>query len=780
MGSHLPTLVVVKAEGEYAVLDAIFQALFNYRPVVFQQGEFRFDFGTGSLVAAALAGSVMIAAVLTYRGVRGKGRLRDRIVLTMLRMAALALVLLCLFRPTLVVRAAVPQQNVVAVLLDDSRSMQIPDWGGRPRGEFIKQQFAAPESALIKALSDRFLVRTFRFSSTAGRLDSANQLTFGGSQTRLSVALDGAREELAGLPVSGVVLVSDGADTSEASLGDALLGLKAEKLPVYTVGVGSAQLPRDIQVDRVSMPASVLKNASLLVDIVVTHTGYAGRNVTVDVEDEGRIVGSEQARLPADGSPATVRVRATATEAGPRLFKFRVAPQPDEVVTQNNAREALVQVRDVQERILYFEGEPRFEMKFVRRAVADDKNLALVVLQRTADNKFLRLGVDGPDELVGGFPKTREELFGYRALILGSIEAAAFTADQLQMIADFVDRRGGGLLMLGGARAFAEGGYGGTPVADALPLAIDPKARASEPSELARVQVQPTRAGQSHASTQLSGTEAASAARWRDLPQATSVNALLTPKPAATVLLTGTDERGRAQPVLTWHQFGRGKAVALTLQDTWQWQMHASIPLEDQTHETFWRQMLRWLVDGAPGVVEPRTTVERVEAGEPVTIEAAIVDKTFVELNDASVSARVTRPDGTSLDVPLEWTGERDGLYRGRFVTTGGGTYEVAVDSSRGADIIGSGITYLRAAPSDAEFFDPTMHEAPLRRIADETGGRFYTADEAMGLAEDVRYGGRGVTSVEERELWNMPIILFALMGLVCAEWGYRRAVGLS
>ena len=762
------------------MLDAIFQALFNYRPVVFQQGEFRFDFGTGSLVAAALAGTVMVAAVLTYRGVRGKGRLRDRIVLTMLRMAALGLVLFCLFRPTLIVRAAVPQQNVVAVLLDDSRSMQIPDWGGRPRGEFIKQQFAAPESPLIKALSDRFLVRTFRFSSTTGRLDSAKELTFGGSQTRLGAALDGAREELAGLPVSGVVLVSDGADTSEASLGDALLGLKAEKLPVYTVGIGSAQLPRDIQVDRVSMPASVLKNASLLVDIVVTHTGYAGRNVTVDVEDEGRIVGSEQSRLPADGSPATVRVRATASEAGPRLFKFRVAPQPDEVVTQNNAREALVQVRDVQEKILYFEGEPRFEMKFIRRAVADDKNLALVVLQRTADNKFLRLGVDGPDELVGGFPKTREELFGYRALILGSIEAAAFTADQLQMIADFVDRRGGGLLMLGGARGFAEGGYGGTPVADALPLAIDPKARASEPSELARLQVQPTRAGQSHASTQLSGTEAASAARWRNLPQATSVNASLTPKPAATVLLTGTDERGRSQPVLTWHQFGRGKSVALTLQDTWQWQMHASISLEDQTHETFWRQMLRWLVDGAPGVVEPRTTVERVEPGEPVTIEAAIVDKTYVELNDASVTARVTRPDGTSLDVPLEWSGERDGLYRGRFVSTGGGTYEVAVDSSRGADIIGSGITYLRAAPSDAEYFDPTMHEAPLRRIADETGGRFYAADAAMGLAEDVRYGGRGVTSVEERELWNMPIILVALMGLVCAEWGYRRAVGLS
>jgi uncharacterized membrane protein len=762
------------------VFDAIFQTLFSYRPIVFQQGEFRFDISTGSLVAAVLAGAVMVAAAVTYRGVRGKGRTRDRVVLTVLRMGALVLVLFCLFRPTLIVRAAVPQQNVVAVLLDDSRSMQIPDWGGQPRGAFVKQAFSAAESPVMKALADRFLVRVFRFSSAAGRLESADDLTFNGSQTRLGRALDGAREELAGLPVSGIVLVSDGADTSDTSLADALLGMKAEKLPVYTVGVGSPQLPRDIQIDRVSTPRTVLKDASLIVDVVVTQTGYAGRTVTVDVEDEGRIVGSEQVRLPADGSPATARVRAAASEPGPRLFKFRVTPLPDEVVTQNNVRETLIQVRDTRERILYFEGEPRFEMKFLRRAIADDKNLSVVSLQRTADNKFMRLGVEGAEELEGGFPKTREELFSYKGLILGSVEAAAFTGDQLQMIADFVDRRGGGLLMLGGARAFAEGGYGGTPVADALPLAIDPRTRASEPADLSRLQILPTRAGQTHASTQIAASEAASAARWRDLPQATSVNAALAPKPAATVLLTGTDEGGRSQPVLTWHQYGRGKSVALTLQDTWQWQMHASIPLEDQTHENYWRQMLRWLVDGVPGVVEARTTQDRVEPGEAVTVEATVMDKTFVELNDASVTARVTLPNGGTADVPLEWTGERDGLYRGTFVSTNAGTYEVAIDSSRGPSIVGSGVAFMRAGPSDAEFFDPTMHEGPLRRIAEETGGRFYTPETTSGMAEDVRYAGRGVTSVEERELWNMPIILIALMGIICAEWGYRRAVGLS
>jgi uncharacterized membrane protein len=760
------------------MFDALFQALFSYRPVVFQQGEFRFDLTGASLFAAVLAAVAAGLAIFTYRRVQVTlGRPRDRVILTGIRLAVLALLLFCLFRPTLVVRAAVNQQNVVAVLLDDSSSMQIPDAAGKTRGQWVQEEFGAPTAPLLKSLGDRFLVRVFRFSSAAARVQSAKELTFKGSQTKLGAAFDGVREELAGLPVAGVVLVSDGADTSESSLSQAMLGLKAEKLPVFAVGVGSASLPRDIQVDRVTVPRTVLKDASLLLDVVVAQTGFNGRTVTVDVEDDGRIIGSEKAVLPADGSPASVRVRAVASESGPRLFKFRVAPQDGEVVSQNNTREALVNVRDARERILYYEGEPRFEMKFIRRAVADDKNLLAVALQRTADNKYMRLDGD-PEEVIGGFPKTRDELFRYRGLILGSVEAGAFSGDQLQMIADFVDRRGGGLLMLGGPRSFGEGGYGGTPVADALPLQINPTTRASDPAPLARLKVAPTAAGQGHAATQIMPTQAASIARWNELPQVSTVNAPLPLKPGATALLSGTDERGRSQPVLASHSFGRGKAIAFTAQDSWEWQMHASIPLEDQTHEQFWRQLMRWMVDGVPDVVDIRMT-DRVEPGEAVTIDARVVDKSYVEKNDATVVAHVVRPGGASMNVPLQWTGERNGQYRGMFVSTEAGAYEVTVDATQGSETLGSGTGYVRAAAGDAEFFDPVMHAAPLQRIAEETGGRFYTADSVTNIAEDVRYGGRGVTAVEQRELWNMPIILVALLVLACAEWGYRRLVGL-
>ena len=441
------------------MIESLFRFFFEYRPVIFQQGEFRLVPSSGSYVAALVAVAAVLLTLVTYRSVHRAGRFRDRAVLTGLRLAAIGIVLLCLFRPVLVVKAAVSQQNFLAVLIDDSRSMQIADWGSEPRGAFVKQTFGSPQAPVMKALADRFVLRTFRFSSIPSRLGSAEELKFAGAQTRLAAALNGVRQELAGLPLAGMVLVSDGADTTDASLTEALLGMKAASVPVFTVGVGRDRLARDVQIDRVSTPRTALKGTSLVIDAVVTQTGYAGQTVSIDVEDEGRIVGSQPVKLPADGEPAAVRVRFIASDAGPRLFRFRIAQQPGELVTQNNVREALIEISDRRERILYYEGEPRAEMKFINRAVADDKNLEVVTLQRTADNKYLRLNVDNADQLVSGFPKTREELFAYRGLILGSIEAGAFSGDQLRMIGEFVERRGGGLLMLGGSRAFAEGGY---------------------------------------------------------------------------------------------------------------------------------------------------------------------------------------------------------------------------------------------------------------------------------------------------------------------------------
>ncbi len=757
------------------MFDRVFAALFKYRPVVFAQGDLGFRPTWPAVLVVGLALLAVVAVLLASRRLGGASW-RERATLVALRLGVVAVLLLCLLRPVLIVRTVEPQRNFVAVVVDDSRSMRVADRGGAPRGALVSELFG-PEAPLRRALADRFRLRFFRFAGGVERLADPGALTFEGTRTAIGPALRGATEALAGLPVSGIVLVTDGADTTDTGWAEAVAALRAASVPVFTVGVGREQLEPDIELSRVQPPRVVLKHTTVMVDVVVTQRGFAGRTVPLVVEDEGRVVGRQDVVLPRDGEPAAVRVRFTTDEPGPRLLRFRVPEQPGEVVEQNNVREAVVDVRDRRERILYIEGEPRPEMKFLRRAVADDKNLQVVTLQRTAERKFFRLDIDDPEELAGGFPKTREELFAYRALILGSIEASAFTPDQLRMIADFVAVRGGGLLALGGRRAFAEGGYAGTPVAEALPVELDPPRTGAE--FFTEVKVLPTRLGAGHAATQIAEREEASVERWRALPEVTTVNPLRRVKPGATVLLQGTPPRSRDPlVVLAYQRYGAGKSIVLGVQDSWLWQMHADIPVEDLTHETLWRRLLRWLVDGVPEPVTASAARDRVERGERVDLLAAVRDRVYVEVNDARVTARILSPSGRAVEQPMALVVDRPGEYRTSVALEEDGLYEVRVRATGGDQSLGENTTYVRAAPSDAEYFGAGMRAPLLQRVAEDTGGRFYTAETVRSLPDDLTYLGKGVTVVDEKELWDMPAVLVLLVALLAAEWFLRRARG--
>ena len=766
-------------------MDAAFRFFFKYPLLVFEQGDVVLGASRLALVIVLGVAAVAAAALLTYRTISSDSSPRDKAILVALRLALVAVVFFCLARPTLVLKAAVPQQNFLGVLVDDSRSMLIADRDGQPRNQFVQRELVGPQAKLLNELSKRFVLRFFRFSSSAGRINSAAEARYDGTSTKLADALERARDELSGLPLAGLVMVTDGADTSDASIDDALASLKARSIPVFPVGLGQERFSRDIQISRVETPRVVLKGSSLVVDVVVSQTGYAGKTVPLNVEDGGRIVATEQVTLPGDGESLTARVRFTANEAGARMFRFRIPTQDGEEVTQNNTRDALLEVRDRVERILYYEGEPRYEGKFIIENVDDDKNLNPVWLVRTAENKYYRRNVTTPDEVVGGFPKTREELFAYRALVLGSVEAASFTPDQLRMIADFVNKRGGGLLMLGGLRSFAEGGWAGTPVGEVLPVELEnDNGRKSERYFSGMFGVRPTKAGEISPVTQIAESEARSAERWNEMPEVSAVNRVFSVKPGATVLLRGVDKQKNDHVVLAYQRYGRGKAVALPIQDSWMWKMDAKIPVEDTTFAVFWRRLLRWVVDGVPDLVNVTTNQDRVEPGEAVKITADVYDPAYVEVNDSQAIATVTSPSGKKTEIPMEWTISRDGEYKASFVPDEQGVYDVKVDATRTtggqSKALGSNEVHVRVSAGDAEYFDAAMRGSLLRRIADDTGGHFFTAADAAALPEAVTYTGRGVTVVEERDLWDMPIVLFALLGLLAAEWGFRRVRGLA
>ena len=774
-------------------LESVFQLLFKYRPEVFAEGDLAFGIAGPTALAVAAAAVAIAAALFTYRRAGGHSTARDRIVLSGIRAAALILVLVCLFRPMLLLSAPVPQRNFVAVLIDDSRSMQVADGasglGGGPRSDVVRNALGTSDSSLIAALRERFQVRLFRFGADLRRIDDASTLGFNAAETRVGDAITAARQELDAVPLSGIVVLSDGADNAGQAVEDELLSLRARAVPVFTVGIGAERFRKDVEIERVELPRQVLLGSSFVANVVVRQRGYARERVPLVIEDDGKVIAREEIELPPDGASVPVRVPVTARDAGARTFRFHVPVRPDEQVTPNNERKALIEVRFRREKILYVEGEPRHEVRFVRDAVEADSNLQLVVLQRTAENKYLRLNVDGPTELAGGFPTSRAELFRYRAIVLGSMEASAFTPDQLRMMADFVSVRGGGMLFLGGRRAFAEGGYAGTPLADILPMFVDGEAVPDSLTPFIELKVRLTPAGLTHPATQHAAPHGVATRRRGEAADSspivkvpvTSVNRVARLKPGAVTLLEGYNGRAR-QPVLVYQRFGRGLSVALPIQDSWLWHMHADVPVDDPTYRTLWRQLLRWITSDTPDQLKVGTSVDRVRPGGTISIRAEMADSAFVRRNDAKLLARVYAPSGAVRELPLEWVVDRDGEYQATYASDEPGIHTVRVTTTGGkpGERALEDSAFVAVADLNAEFYGAEMRRPLLQRIADETDGKFYTPATMKSIPEDIALNKRGVVVINQMDLWDMPVVLVLLIALLAGEWAFRRHRGLA
>ena len=774
-------------------MESVFAFLFKYRPEVFSKGDL--VFGAPSSVMLLLALGLLIGgpAVMTYAGVRGKSTRRDRWILSGLRVASLVVLVLCLFRPMLLLSAAIPQRNFVAVLLDDSRSMTIADRDGKTRANYETVTFG-PDSALVADLRKKFQVRLFSLNASAQRIESARDLSFQSPQTHIGDAIERVRQELEAVPVSGIILASDGADNSATPIGDQLLSLRARSIPVFTIGIGAERFDKDIEVRRVEAPHSVMRGSAVAADILVRQRGYANRRVPLIVEDDGKIVAQDTITLPADGDVAPLHLTIFLNRAGARALNFRIPVQPGEQVTQNNSQVALVDVRQRRERILYIEGEPRYETRFIRAAVAADSNIQLVTLQRTSENKYLRLDVDNGEQLANGFPKTPGELFTYRAIVLGSIEASAFTQVQMKMLADFVSIRGGGVLFLGGRRSFAEGGYSGTPISDVMPVAIEGPPVPDSLTFFAELKTTVTQAGRSSAVAQIASTTAKADERWRTLPSVTTVNYIRRVKPGAVTLLQGYTFGGArsgwptqplpayTQPVLVSQRYGRGISLALPVQDSYLWQMDPNGPENDVSFQTFWRQVLRWLTADVPGQLQLSISTDQVMPGQPATIRATVGDTLYAPRNDARVVMHVSgaTAGAAARDIPMQWVVDRDGEYVASFVPAAQGLQVIRVDATAPNGQVLRDSVVVRVGDTNAEYVDAEMRAPLLKRIADETGGKFYRPGHTSTLVDDVAMSKNGVTVVNQMDLWDMPAIFLLLVALVSAEWAYRRARGLA
>jgi uncharacterized membrane protein len=433
-------------------------------------------------------------------------------------------------------------------------------------------------------------------------------------------------------------------------------------------------------------------------------------------------------------------------------------------------------------RILHVEGEPRWELGKIRESLAPtEKNVTLVSLQRTGENKFYRQGIGAQQELVSGFPKTEEELFAYDGLVLGSVEAGFFTIDQLRNIEAFVSRRGGGLLALGGRLSFDGGKYKGTLIADLLPLTLEGRNVNDGESFAPIYKAQLTGAGQAHPITRLNEDRAVSQKTWNDLPPISVSEGLKTVKPGASVLLEAKRAGGSspAVPLLALQRYGRGQTLAFTASDTWRWRMR--MDSKSNAHETFWRQLLRYLVSGTPRQIEAGAEQDVYVMDDTVRVVADIRDKHFNPVNDARATARITKPSGATLDVPLKFTSINDAnVYTGEFKADELGQHGIElIAASASIGQVGAKSTVL-VSDLNREFYSAAQNSDLLKRIAAETGGKYYQLGDLQSLLDDLTYRKTPYSERVTKDLWDMPINFFLIIGLLCAEWFLRKREGLA
>ena len=288
-----------------------------------------------------------------------------------------------------------------------------------------------------------------------------------------------------------------------------------------------------------------MPGSTVSAQVSIRHSGAT--LAQLKVYDGDAILASEAIQLPATTGVTTRWVDIDVGEAGVRDLRFALDALPGETNVINNSRLRPMEVPEQRRHILYIEGEPRWEYKFIRRAIDDAPAVRVASLLKTTPNKFYRQGVESPDELTDGFPTEELELFRYDALMIGSFEAAALTPEQHDMIREFVSRRGGSLLMLGGRRGLTDGGWGATSVAEVLPVRLPELDGPSFVREPAKAVLAP--AGRTSALTRLAADDEANEAAWGALPDLADFQTLGERKPGAETLLEA-EFGGRTEPLL--------------------------------------------------------------------------------------------------------------------------------------------------------------------------------------------------------------------------------------
>jgi len=669
-----------------------------------------------------------------------------RRALTLARAAVLCALAWLLAQPVLE-RALPASGRRVTVLVDRSRSMDLPV---APHGASRASVAAGVARSLASSLRGRASVEVRGFAAEL-QGDTAKA-----GDARDATALGDALGALAELPLErqpdGVIVVSDGVVNAGT---DPVAAARALGVPVHAVIVGGA-IGADRAIAEVEASRSARVGEATPVRVRVLSSEPRGTPLGVRLFEDHRELARATVTAPGSGAEATAELRVTPSHAGLAVWTARVDSLAGDASPQNDARQVAVQVAAGKLGVLVATSGLNWDLAFLRRALLGDSTVKLDTRVRERAGwralETARMAAPSP-----------ADLRGQAVVVLDALAAADAGPAFEAALAAFV-RGGGGLLLLGGPSPglvrFARG-------------ALGPElAFARAPGEEHEAQPQPAAA-------------AAELLAWDDDPargeQAWRVAAPLTdvqplqPGAGDRVLIAA---QGGGAPLLVSRRVGRGPVLLVNGAGFWRWSLSGNDALAGERGRRLWRRVVRWLsepVQGEPLRVQPERALSA--SGETVRLFATLQDAAFRPQAGATVSGEAG--DGHGHSVPLVFTPGEAGSYVATPGALPAGRWQVSARATRDGREVGRARSEFAVDRWSLEALRADPDSATLAAIASASGGRLAPARDAARWAHDAAAHGLVARRSASTRLWESPWLFACVVGLLAAEWTWRRRRGL-
>jgi hypothetical protein len=779
---------------------------------------------------AFLAFLIMAAASIWAHSRYAAGlTLFKRGLLIFLRMAAMTVFLILLVQPVLNLTLHEPVRQSLLVLIDSSQSMLLGDQRSTPddqkraaiaaglidptqglkpalppearaldnanRWDLLEKLAANTKLNLWRRLAEKSDLLFYRFGrdikaagqataekgNTPGNLDALLHKVFSNKPEEPSSALgESLREVLEqnrGLPIGGILLVTDGANNSGLPPVEAARMARVQNIPLFLYGIGVTS-PVDLVVKSLNGPQIGFVKERVDVVAKLHVQGIGQRRINVVLKADGKEVDTQPFDLRENGD-FDVSFRYEPPEAGDVLLEASVAPINGEITKANNAASAKIRIVDKKIKVLYIEQEPRWDFRYLLAYLQRDRRLEVKCvlidsepgLQSIPNSPFLP-----------GLPEDREDFFKNEIIIFGDVSPSDLGETRMKMISEWVAQANGGIIFLAGMKNNPSR-YAGTPLEILLPVVPEAPetSTGNSPRSLEPFKLLLTPAGEKSPYLRMSADQAENLRIWGEFPGVRWTAPVAKAKPGATILLADTrTERavsGQTLPVMAVQSYGSGESVYIGTDETYRWRSRMGEKYYSQVWSSIIQSISLKRIQGASSRTQIKADRERYLSGDKVVISGKIYREGFEASTAASIPGRIevtlengNNPQGKKT-IPTELTAVADlpGEYRAEFTAGLVGKYSFSTLEDPGAKV------EFQVIKPNLEQMDTALNEPLLKAMAETSNGHFLREEDLDQLPGRVVEQGATVTSFKKIELFHSPWWMGLIFFFLFLEWLVRR-----